>query len=64
MLILSRHCDENILIGNDIIITVVAIHGDKVRLGITAPREVRVDRQEIRQRIEREGLFPPGMDRR
>lgn len=48
MLVLSRHADESILIGSDIVVTVVAIRGDKVRLGITAPAEVEVDRREIR----------------
>ncbi|MEW4569264.1 carbon storage regulator [Tautonia sp. JC769] len=49
MLVLSRRLDESILIGDDIVITVVDIRDGKVRLGITAPVEVDVDRQEIRQ---------------
>lgn len=47
MLVLSRKKDESIVINNDIIVTVVEIRGDKVRLGIVAPREVSVHRQEI-----------------
>ena len=47
MLILSRRPGENVAIGDDIVITVVAVNGNQVRLGIDAPREVRVLRQEI-----------------
>ena len=48
MLVLSREVNEEILIGENISIMVVEIRGDKVRLGIKAPREVSVDRKEIR----------------
>jgi carbon storage regulator len=51
MLVLSRHTQEKILIGDDIVITVVLIGRDKVRLGIEAPEHVQVDREEVRQRI-------------
>jgi len=54
MLVLSRQRDETIMIGNDIEITVVDIRGDKVRLGITAPREVSVHRKEVYEAIRRE----------
>ncbi len=47
MLVLSRKKNESIVINNDIIITVVEIRGDKVRLGIIAPKDVPVHRQEI-----------------
>lgn len=50
MLVLSRKTDESLVIGNDIRIVVVAIKGDKVRLGIEAPRDVQVDRSEIREK--------------
>ena len=54
MLVLSRHRDESIIIGDDIVITVVDIRGDKVRLGIQAPTQVPVHRQEIYDAIQRE----------
>ncbi len=54
MLVLSRHRDECIMIGDHIVITVVDIRGDKVRLGITAPAEVSVHRQEVYDAIKRE----------
>ena len=54
MLVLSRHRDESIMIGDNIVITVVDIRGDKVRLGIQAPSDVPVHREEIYQAIQRE----------
>lgn len=54
MLVLSRHRDESIMIGDDIVITIVDIRGDKVRLGIQAPSDVPVHRQEIYDAIQRE----------
>ncbi len=54
MLVLSRHRDESIIIGDDIVITVVDIRGDKVRLGIDAPKEVPVHRREVYEAIKRE----------
>ena len=51
MLVLSRHRDESIIIGDDIVITVVDIRGDKVRLGIAAPIEISVHRQEVYEAI-------------
>jgi carbon storage regulator len=51
MLVLSRRIGEEIVIDDNIHITVVAVNGGKVRLGITAPKSVRVDRQEVRERI-------------
>ncbi len=47
MLILSRQKDESIMIGDDVEITIVDVRGDKVRLGITAPKDVPVHRKEI-----------------
>lgn len=54
MLVLSRHRDESIIIGDDIIITVVDVRGDKVRLGIDAPTDIPVHRQEVYEAIQRE----------
>ena len=54
MLVLSRHRDESIMIGDNIVITIVDIRGDKVRLGIQAPTNVPVHREEIYEAIKRE----------
>ena len=56
MLVLSRHRDESIMIGDNIVITIVDIRGDKVRLGINAPTEIPVHRQEVYEAIQRENL--------
>ncbi len=53
MLVLSRQRDETIVIGDDVEITIVDIRGDKVRLGITAPREIQVHRKEVYEAIRR-----------
>ena len=45
MLVLSRHRDESIMIGDEIVVTIVDIRGDKVRLGIDAPQDIPVHRQ-------------------
>jgi carbon storage regulator len=52
MLVLSREIGEKIVIGDNITLEVVDIRGDKVRLGFIAPREVSVDREEVRQAKE------------
>ena len=54
MLVLSRQRDETIMIGDGIEITVVDIRGDKVRLGINAPRSIQVHRKEVYEAIQRE----------
>ena len=54
MLVLSRHRDESIMIGDDVMITIVDIRGDKVRLGIDAPQEIPVHHQEVYDAIKRE----------
>ena len=54
MLVLSRQRDETIMIGDDVEITVVDIRGDKVRLGINAPRHIQVHRKEVYDAIKRE----------
>jgi len=50
MLVLSRRIGEEIVINDNIRVTVVAVKGDRVRLGIVAPRDVSVDRSEVRER--------------
>ncbi|MCK4958951.1 MAG: carbon storage regulator CsrA [Planctomycetes bacterium] len=54
MLVLSRQKDESIIIGDDVEITIVDVRGDKVRLGINAPRSISVHRKEIYEAIQRE----------
>jgi len=54
MLVLSRHRDESIMIGDDVVVTIVDIRGDKVRLGIAAPQDIPVHRQEVYEAIKRE----------
>lgn len=54
MLVLSRHKNEAIRIGDDIEIIIVEVRGDKVRLGINAPNDVPVHRQEVYETIQRE----------
>jgi len=54
MLVLSREKNEKIVINDNIVITIVDIRGDKVRLGIEAPKEVSVHRQEVYEAIKRE----------
>jgi len=56
MLVLSRQRDESIIIGDNIVVTIVDIRGDKVRLGINAPTEIPVHRQEVYEAIKRENL--------
>lgn len=51
MLILTRRIGETVVIGNDVDITVLGVRGNQVRLGVTAPREVSVHREEIYDRI-------------
>ena len=58
MLVLSRKKDEKIIIGDKISIMVVDIQGDKVRLGIEAPREVTVHREEVYQAIQKKQAEP------
>ena len=54
MLVLSRQRDESIMIGDDVEITIVDVRGDKVRLGINAPKHIPVHRREIYNAIQRE----------
>lgn len=66
MLVLSRKKNESIIINNDITIVVVEIRGDKVRLGVEAPKEVPVHRKEVYDSINRKNQslspeLPPGI---
>jgi carbon storage regulator len=61
MLVLSRQRDETIMIGDEVEITVVDIRGDKVRLGITAPRHIQVHRKEVYDAIKRENQQAAGL---
>lgn len=54
MLVLTRKLNESIIIGDDITIEIVRVRGDEVRLGIVAPKDVSVHRQEIYDAIQRE----------
>jgi carbon storage regulator len=52
MLVLSRKCGEGIVIGNGITVTVVAVQGDRVKLGFKAPMEIPIHREEVHERME------------
>ena len=54
MLVISRKSGERILIGESVEVTILAIRGDQVSLGVSAPREVVIHREELRERIRRE----------
>jgi carbon storage regulator len=64
MLVLSRQRDESIIIGDNVVVTVVDIRGDKVRLGIQAPQEIPVHRREVYEAIQRENLQAAQLDRK
>ena len=64
MLVLSRKVGQKIMIGNGIVVTVLGHKGDCVKLGIQAPQEVSIHREEIHQRIQNElaAVSPPNID--
>lgn len=54
MLVLTRKLNESIMVGDNVKITIVDVKGDQVKLGITAPREVAVHREEVYREIQKE----------
>ncbi len=52
MLVLTRRVNQSVMIGDDVLITVLEIHGDQVRIGIDAPRSVTVHREEVYRELE------------
>ncbi len=56
MLILSRKIDEKIRIGNDVTLTIIEVHGDMVKVGVEAPKSVKVFRQEVFEAIQKENV--------
>ena len=59
MLVLSRQKNESIMIGDDIEVTIADVKGDKVRLGISAPKNIAVHRREVYEAIQREKNMTP-----
>ncbi|MBU4214377.1 MAG: carbon storage regulator CsrA [Actinobacteria bacterium] len=62
MLVLSRRVGERLLIGDDVVITVIEVRSDGVRLGIEAPREIRVHRAEVLEAVRRSNVEAVGAD--
>lgn len=62
MLILTRRVGESLMIGDEINVTVLSIRGNQVRIGVNAPKNVSVHREEIYERIRSEGDVPEAAD--
>ena len=58
MLILTRRVGETLMIGDSVTVTVLGVKGNQVRIGITAPKDVGVHREEIFQRIQKDDVTP------
>jgi carbon storage regulator len=62
MLILTRRVGETVMIGNDVTVTVLGVKGNQVRIGVNAPRDIAVHREEIFERIKREEQAAGGIE--
>ena len=62
MLVLTRRTNETLMIGDEVTLTVLGIKGNQVRIGVNAPREVAVHREEVYERIKAEELPGTGMN--
>lgn len=56
MLILTRRISESVIIGDDVKVTVLGVNGNQIRIGIEAPKDVSIHREEIYERIQKEKL--------
>lgn len=60
MLVLSRRPGQSIVVGNQVVVTVLEVRGDQVRIGVDAPREVQVHREEVFRQLEAENAQAAG----